>query len=111
MSHSTTPSPCQLRAEVTGIDISEESLRAARELSKKTGLNARFIRTALFDLPEVLDERFDLVYTSIGVLCWVSDIEEWGRLVARYLEPGGVFYLMESHPACMCSMTNQRASG
>ncbi|HOP26987.1 MAG TPA: class I SAM-dependent methyltransferase [Candidatus Sabulitectum sp.] len=93
-----TLSLARLGAEVTGIDISEESLKAARELSKKTGISARFIRTALFDLPEVLDERFDLVYTSIGVLCWISDIQEWGRIVARYLEPGGTFYLMESHP-------------
>ena len=27
-----------------------------------------------------------------------KDIDEWGRIVARYLKPGGTFYIMESHP-------------
>ncbi len=93
-----TLSLARLGADVTGVDISGESIRVAGELAERTGLRARFIRSALFDLPGVLDETFDMVYTSIGVLCWVSDIQEWGRLVARYLKPGGVFYIMESHP-------------
>lgn len=93
-----TLSLARLGAEVTGVDISGESLKVARELSLKSGLPARFIETPLFDLPGVLDETFDVVYTSIGVLCWISDIREWGRLIARYVEPGGFLYLMESHP-------------
>jgi len=93
-----TLSLVRLGAEVTGIDISGESLKVARELAKRTGLQARFIQTPLFDLPEKLTETFDIVYTSIGVLCWVSDIERWAGIVSRYLKPGGTFYLMESHP-------------
>jgi len=93
-----TLSLARLGAEVTGIDISGESIRAACGLSSRTGLKARFIQTPLFDLPEALDETFDMVYTSIGVLCWVSDIEMWGKLIASYLKPGGKLYLMESHP-------------
>lgn len=93
-----TLSLARLGAEVTGIDISGESLKVAERLSAETGLPARFIQTPLFDLPEVLNEKFDLVYTSIGVLCWVADINLWAGTVARYLKPGGVFYLMESHP-------------
>lgn len=38
------------------------------------------------------------MYTSIGVLCWISDIRLWGRIVARYLKNRGNFYIMESHP-------------
>ncbi len=93
-----TLSLARLGAVATGIDFSGESLKVARRLSEESGLPARFIETPLFDLPAVLDETFDVVYTSIGVLCWVSDIVEWGRIVSRYLEPGGVLYLMESHP-------------
>lgn len=93
-----TLSLVRLGADVTGVDISEASIRAARELAAKTGLGARFIHAPLFDLPRVLDETFDVVYTSIGVLCWMSDISLWGDIVARYLKPGGTFYIMESHP-------------
>jgi ubiquinone/menaquinone biosynthesis C-methylase UbiE len=93
-----TLSLARLGAEVTGIDISGESLKVALELAGKTGLQARFIQTPLLDLPLKLNETFDIVYTSIGVLCWVSDIEKWAGIVSRYLKPGGTFYLMESHP-------------
>jgi SAM-dependent methyltransferase len=93
-----TLSLARLGAGVTGVDISGESLKVARDLSQRTGIPARFIETPIFDLPSVLDETFDVVYTSIGVLCWVSDIREWGRLVVRCLEPGGFLYLMDSHP-------------
>lgn len=88
----------RLGAEVTGVDFSGESLKVARELAKRSGLEARFIETALFDLPDVLDETFDMVYTSLGVLNWISDIRQWALIISRYLEPGGVLYLMESHP-------------
>ena len=93
-----TLSLVRLGAEVTGIDISSESLKEARVLSERTGLKARFIETPLFDLPDKLDETFDLVYTSIGVLCWISAIDKWADIIARYLKPGGTLYLMESHP-------------
>ncbi len=93
-----TLSLARLGAEVTGVDFSRESLRAAADLSERTGLRARFVESAVFDLPAVLDETFDMVYTSIGVLCWISDIDLWGRTVHRFLEPGGFLYLMESHP-------------
>jgi len=93
-----TLSLARLGAVVTGVDFSGKSLEIARDLSVRTGLPARFIESPLFDLPGVLDETFDVVYTSIGVLCWNSDIDMWGRLVARYLAPGGTFYIMESHP-------------
>lgn len=93
-----TLSLARLGAEVTGIDISGESLKVARELALKTGLKARFIETPLFDLPDKLDETFDMVYTSIGVLCWISDLKQWANIISRYLKPGGTLYLMESHP-------------
>lgn len=88
----------RMGGEVTGIDISAESLKVAKNLSKKTGLKARFIETPLFDLPDKLNETFDMIYTSIGVLCWVSDLKEWAGIISKYLKPGGTFYIMESHP-------------
>lgn len=93
-----TLSLARLGADVTGIDISGESLKVARQLTERTGLKARFVQVPLFDLQNVLHEKFDMIYTSIGVLCWVSDIRLWAELVAGYLKPEGTFYLMESHP-------------
>ena len=33
------------------------------------------------------EERFDLVYTGIGALCWLPDIRAWAEVVARLLRP------------------------
>ncbi|MEO8572269.1 MAG: methyltransferase type 11, partial [Chloroflexota bacterium] len=43
-------------------------------------------------------ETFDVVYTSRGVLGWLPDIRAWARIVARYLAPGGTFFITEAHP-------------
>jgi SAM-dependent methyltransferase len=93
-----TLSWARLGAEVTGVDISPVSLRMAANLAARTGLEGRFIEASLFDLPDKLDDSFDIVYTSIGVLCWLSDLNAWARIIHRYLKPGGFFYIMESHP-------------
>lgn len=85
-------------AKVTGVDFSDKAIDMARLLAEKTGLEAEFINCNLYDLPQHLDSRFDIVYTSYGVLCWLNDIEEWARIVARYLKPGGTFFLAEFHP-------------
>jgi SAM-dependent methyltransferase len=95
---SDTLSWARLGAVVTGVDISPVSLAKARELSGRCGLEARFLESAILDLPGVLDEAFDIVYTSEGVLCWNSDLREWARIIYRYLKPGGFFYIQESHP-------------
>lgn len=85
-------------AIVTGVDFSSEAIACAERLRDELGLTARFIQTNVYDLHHVLSEEFDIVYTSRGVLCWLRDLEAWARVVARYLAPGGLFYLMESHP-------------
>ncbi len=85
-------------AIVTGVDFSAEAITCAEDLRDELGLDARFIQANVYDLPEVLPEEFDILYTSRGVLCWLRDLEAWARVVARYLAPGGLFYLMESHP-------------
>lgn len=85
-------------AMVTGVDLSDEAIRLAQELSAQTNLPARFICSSIYDLPNVLDETFDIVFTSYGVLHWLSDSARWGQIIARFLKPGGIFYIVEDHP-------------
>jgi SAM-dependent methyltransferase len=93
-----TLSWAQLGAEVTGVDFSPRAVQLANELSKRTNLPGRFICCNLYDLPHHLDEQFDIVYTSYGVLGWLPDLTAWAKLINRYLKPGGVFYIAEFHP-------------
>jgi len=85
-------------AIVTGIDFVQKAIAYANGLRDELNLKARFICCNIYDLEKHLNEQFDFVYTSQGVLCWLKDIKEWGNLIARYLKPGGIFYMMESHP-------------
>src|SRR5262249_1926549 len=67
-------------------------------LSAEVGIPATFIQSDLYDLPAVLHEEFDVVYTSWGVLCWLPDLARWGQVIARCLKPCGFFYIAETHP-------------
>lgn len=93
-----TVSWARLGAEVTGVDFSEKSIAAAQELSLVAATPARFLVSEIYDSPSVLPEQFDVVYTGAGAICWLPDIEGWARVVASFLEAGGVFYMREGHP-------------
>ncbi|MBD3191228.1 MAG: methyltransferase domain-containing protein [Candidatus Heimdallarchaeota archaeon] len=85
-------------AIVTGIDFSGEAIKFAKFLTKEVDLKANFIQTNLYDLPDILSEQFDIIYTSIGVLCWLNDLKRWAEIIAHFLKPEGFFYIAESHP-------------
>ena len=93
-----TISWARLGATVTGSDLSEKSIEAARRLSDDSGTPGRFVVSELYDTPDVLDEKFDIVYTGVGAICWLPDIRGWAEVVAGFLEPGGTFYMREGHP-------------
>jgi SAM-dependent methyltransferase len=85
-------------AKVTGVDFSDEAIKAAQKLSRETGIKAHFICSDIFALPEVLDKQFDIVFTSYGVIGWLPDINKWGEIAAHYVKPSGFFYITEIHP-------------
>jgi len=94
-----TLSFARLGARVTGADFSGAAIDLATRLATEIGFpDARFVRSTIDDLPDVLDDQFDIVYTSNGVLGWLPDIRSWARVVARFVKPGGRFYITEIHP-------------
>lgn len=94
-----TISWARIGAKATGVDISDHAIEAARELNHELGMDVRFIRSNVYDVPSILDQQFDIVYTAVGVLCWLPDLTAWASVIARQLKPGGTFYLLDSHPA------------
>jgi ubiquinone/menaquinone biosynthesis C-methylase UbiE len=88
----------RLGAQVTGADFSGEAIKLARSLSKETGINADFIESDIYKLPQVLDKQFDIVFTSYGVLTWLPDLTKWANVISHFLKPGGFFYIAEFHP-------------
>ena len=88
----------RLGADVTGIDLSDKAIEEAKQLNDELGLDAEFICCNLYDIKEHLDEKFDIVFTSYGVIGWLPDLDKWAEIISQYLKPGGVFYIAEFHP-------------
>jgi SAM-dependent methyltransferase len=86
-------------AIVTGVDISDESIKRADQLKKEARLDATFVRSDVLDLIGVIDRKFDIVFQSHGTHGWIADIGRWAKVVAHYLKPGGMFFIVDGHPA------------
>lgn len=95
-----TLSWARLGARVTGADFSDKAIDKARDLAARAGLKADFVLADIMRLPRVLKAKgkFDIVFASYGVICWISDIKRWVRVAAHFLKPGGFLCLAESHP-------------
>jgi len=93
-----TMSWARLGARVTGVDFAEKAIEFANSLAKELSINAQFIQSNIYDLPDVLHDKFDIVYTSYGVLCWLPDLAKWGRVISHFLKTNGTFYILEFHP-------------
>lgn len=85
-------------AQATGVDFSDEAIKLAKSLGAELAIPTDFICCNIYDLPRHLDRRFDIVFTSAGVLCWIDDLAKWARLIDRYLKLDGTFYIREFHP-------------
>jgi 2-polyprenyl-3-methyl-5-hydroxy-6-metoxy-1,4-benzoquinol methylase len=88
----------RMGAEATGIDLSEVAIDEARKLNAELGLNAKFLCSNIYDLKTVLDDKFDIVFTSYGVIGWLPDLDKWADIISHFLKSGGKFYLAEFHP-------------
>ena len=93
-----TVSLARMGAQSTGVDLSDKAIDAARQLTRDTGTDASFVCCNVYDLPQQLDQQFDIVFSSYGTIGWLPDIDRWGALIARYLKPGGRFVFAEFHP-------------
>lgn len=101
----------RLGATVTGLDFSAPAIEAAQRLSAESGIPGRFVCANVYDAATALGgERFDVVYTGIGALCWLPDVRAWAAVVAACVAPGGVFYLYEGHPM-LWSLDHERDDG
>ena len=85
-------------AHVVGADFSPQAIILANQISKELNIPAQFICTDVYCLPEVLYQEFDVVFTSYGVLHGLPDLTRWAEIIAHFLKPDGIFYMIEDHP-------------
>ncbi len=85
-------------AIVTGVDLSDAAIDTAKSLADELKIAARFINANIYDIPQHIDEKFDIIFTSYGTICWLPDLDKWAGLIKQYLKPGGIFLIVEFHP-------------
>jgi SAM-dependent methyltransferase len=106
-----TLSLARLGARMTGLDFSAPALDVCRQLAAGCGTAIDYVCAEVYDAVEVLGgERFDLVYTGIGALCWLPDVRRWAGVVAGLLRPGGRLFMREGHPMAW-SLCDPRPDG
>jgi SAM-dependent methyltransferase len=94
-----TISLARLGARMSGLDFSPAALQEARRMATATNAEVAFVQADLYDAVTALGQgRFDFVYTGIGALCWLPDIDRWAEVVSDLLVPGGRLFLRDSHP-------------
>lgn len=93
-----TLSFARMGAQATGVDLSDKAIVKAKEFNEQLNLNAKFICCDIYNLPNHLDEQFDIVFTSYGTIGWLPDLDKWANVVSRFLKPRGKFILADFHP-------------
>jgi ubiquinone/menaquinone biosynthesis C-methylase UbiE len=87
-------------AEITSVDISQESLEKARENVARNGItNVKFLQANIFSLP-FEDESFDHIFVCF-VLEHLQNPEEALKSLRKVLKPGGTVTVIEGdHGSC-----------
>lgn len=96
-----TVSLAQRGARTVGLDFSANAIGAARALAESLDLVERteWMVTDVYDAVQAVGGRtFDLVYTGLGALCWLPEVDRWAAAMAGLCRPGGSLHLTEFHP-------------
>lgn len=93
-----TISLARLGAQMTGIDFSDKAISVAKNLAEELKIDARFICCDVYDVLNHVQEQFDIIFTSYGVLGWLPNMKKWAEIISNLLKPGGQLVLVEFHP-------------
>ena len=93
-----TISLSRLGAQATGVDLSDKAIASAKQLAIETDSSATFICCDIYDLPNHLNQQFDIVYTSYGTIGWLPDLDKWAKVISKFLKPNGQLIFVEFHP-------------
>jgi len=101
----------RLGARMTGLDFSPAAIEQARALVARSRDDVSFVESDVYDAVSALgNEKFDLVFTGIGALCWLPSISRWAATVSALLKPGGRLFIREGHPM-LWSLADSRPDG
>ena len=81
------------------VDLADKNIYYANQLKEDLKIkNVEFIEGNVLEADKLIKEKFDIVFTSEGVLGWLRDIRKWAKVVSNLLNDCGFFYIYDSHP-------------
>ena len=98
-------------ADVVGLDFSPAAVTAAQYLARRAGLadRAKFVCADVNDAVATLGGGcFDVVYVSLGALCWLPSVKRWASQVAALLAVAGRVFVHDVHPLS-CALGDDEA--
>lgn len=84
--------------ECVGFDISDLAIQEAQERARLSRIDCQYVRTDVYEISSEYDNRFDVVYFSVGALGWIPDLRALFAKAAVLLRPGGCIFIYEIHP-------------
>lgn len=97
-------------ARAVGFDISDAAVDEVRSLARHAGVETEFVRTDIYEIPKKYNNRFDLLYISIGILPWMPNLSGLFQVAARILRAGRYLFT-RCISLCRWSMKAERGSG
>ena len=88
----------RMGAKAVGADLSDNAIEKAREFAQQLNTETRFVCCDIYDLPNHLNEQFDIVFTSYGTIGWLPDLDKWAKVISKFLKPRGKFVMADFHP-------------
>jgi SAM-dependent methyltransferase len=85
-------------ASGVGFDIADEAIKEATLLGQLSKTDCEFVRANVYEIDLAYFHQFDLVFTTIGALCWFDDLERFFAVAAQLLRPNGQIFVYEMHP-------------
>lgn len=95
-------------AEVTGVDLSSEQVRLAREAAAYCGVDVKLVEADCQNLSDSIpDTYFDLAIAECGVFIWIENLDAWMRNAYRVLKSGGKLIASDFHPLSIIAKEKQ----
>ena len=88
---------------VLGVDFVPDNIFFANKLADDLGYkNVKFMESDILTLSKIHREKYDIVFTTEGVLGWLPDLHTWADTIRGLLKDDGYLYVFDSHPFFLC---------
>ena len=81
-----------------GYDISPKFVAEANKYAKIAQINCEFFQADAYDLNPKDHGIYDILYLSVGALCWMPDLKIFFENCASLIKPEGHIFIFDSHP-------------